>query len=38
MKSFNLQLTWMDLEGIRLSERQPMEKDKHNMISLICVI
>lgn len=28
----------MDLEGIRLSERQPMEKDKHHMISLICVI
>ena len=26
--------TWMDLEGIMLSEIRPTEKDKHCMISL----
>ena len=28
--------TWMDLEGIMLSEISQMEKDKYCMISLIC--
>ena len=28
--------TWMDLEGIRLSEISQTEKDKYCMISLIC--
>ena len=28
--------TWMDLEGIMLSEISQTEKDKHCMISLIC--
>lgn len=27
--------TWMDVEGITLSENKP-EKDKHCMISLMC--
>ena len=30
--------TWMDLEGIILSEIGQMEKDKYCMISLICGI
>ena len=30
--------TWIDLESIRLSELSHMEKDKYQMISLICVI
>ena len=30
--------TWMDLEGIRLSEISQTEKDKYHMISLICGI
>ena len=30
--------TWMDLEGITLSERSQTEKDKYSMISLICGI
>ena len=30
--------TWMDLEIIMLSEVSQIEKDKYNMISLICVI
>ena len=30
--------TWMDLEGIMLSEISQTEKDKYCMISLICVI
>ena len=30
--------TWMDLEIIILSEVSQTEKDKHYMISLICVI
>lgn len=30
--------TWMDLEGIMLSEISQTEKDKHHMISLICRI
>ena len=28
--------TWMELEGIMLSELSQAEKDKHQMISLIC--
>ena len=28
--------TWMELEGIMLSEICQMEKDKYQMISLIC--
>ena len=27
--------TWMDLEGIMLSERSQLEKDKHHMVSFI---
>ena len=30
--------TWMDLEGIALSEISQTEKDKYCMISLICGI
>ena len=30
--------TWMDLEGIMLSEISQSEKDKYHMISLICGI
>ena len=30
--------TWMDLEGIRLSEISQTEKDKYCIISLICEI
>ena len=30
--------TWVDLEGIMLSEISQMEKDKHCMISFICGI
>ena len=30
--------TWMDLEGIMLSEISQTEKDKHHMILLICGI
>ena len=30
--------TWMDLEGIMLSEIRQTEKDKYHMISLICAI
>ena len=30
--------TWMDLEGIMLSEISQTEKDRHFMISLICGI
>ena len=30
--------TWMDLEGIMLSEICQKEKDKYCMISLICEI
>ena len=30
--------TWMDLEGIMLSEISQTEKDKYSMISLICGI
>ena len=33
-----LAATWMDLEGIVLSEINQMEKDKHCMISLVCGI
>ena len=28
--------TWMELEGIMLSETSQEEKDKYQMISLIC--
>ena len=28
--------TWMDVEGIMLSEINQVEKDKYQMISLIC--
>ena len=30
--------TWMDFEGIMLSEICETEKDKHCMISLVCTI
>ena len=30
--------TWMDLEGIMLSETSQTETDKHYMISLLCGI
>ena len=30
--------TWMDLEGIMLSETNQTEKEKQHMISFICVI
>ena len=30
--------TWMDLEGLMLSEISQTEKDKYRMISLICGI
>ena len=30
--------TWMDLEGIMLSEISQMEKDKYHMILLLCGI
>ena len=30
--------SWMDLEGIKLSETSQKEKDKCHMISLICGI
>ena len=29
--------TWMELEGIMLSEISQVEKDKYQMISLICI-
>ena len=31
-------VTWVDLEGIMLSEKSHIEKDKYCMISLICEI
>ena len=31
-------ITWMDLEGIELSETSQTEKDKYCMISIICGI
>ena len=31
-------ITWMELEGIMLSEISQMEKDKYPMVSLICGI
>ena len=34
----SLAITWMDLEGIVLSEVSQTEKDKYCMISLICGI
>ena len=30
--------TWMDLEGIMLSETNQTEKEKYHIISFICVI
>ena len=33
-----LATTWMELEGIMLSEISQMEKDKHYMLILICGI
>ena len=30
--------TWMDLDGMTLSEISQTEKDKYHMISLICEI
>ena len=30
--------TWMDLEGIMLSEISQVEKDKYQIISLICEV
>ena len=30
--------TWMELEGIMLSEISQLEKDSHHMVSLICGI
>ena len=37
-KILPLAATWMDLEGIMLSEISQTEKDKYCMISLICGI
>ena len=31
-------ITWVDLEGIMLSEISQIEKDKYHLISLICEI
>jgi len=31
-------ITWMDLEGIMLSNMSQTEKDKSCMISLVCVV
>ena len=31
-------VTWMDLEGIMLSEISQTEKDKYHMISFLCGI
>ena len=31
-------ITWVDLEGIMLSEISQTEKDKYHLISLICEI
>ena len=28
-------LTWMELEGVMLSEISPLEKDKHYMVSFV---
>ena len=33
-----LATTWLDLEGVILSEVSQAEKDKHHMMSLICGI
>ena len=35
MKSCHLQLSWMELEGIMLSEVSQTEKDKHSMLLLV---
>ena len=35
---FPFVITWMDLEGIMLSEISQTEKDKYCMISLMCGI
>ena len=36
LKSLPLATTWMELEGIMLSEISQVEKDKNQMSSLIC--
>ena len=36
--TFTLVTAWVDLESITLSERSQSEKDKYNVISLICGI
>ena len=35
-ENFPFLTTWMGLDGIKLSEVNPMEKDKYCMFSLIC--
>ena len=35
-KSLPLATTWMEIEGIMLSEISQVEKDKYQMSSLIC--
>ena len=37
-ENFPFATTWMDLEGIMLSEIRQTEKDKHCMLPLICGI
>ena len=37
-KTFPFATTWMDFEGIMLSETSQTEKDKYRMISLTCEI
>ena len=37
-KTFPFATTWMDFEGIMLSETSQTEKDKYHMISLMCGI
>ena len=36
--NFPFVATWMGLDGIKLSEVNPMEKDKYCVFSLICEI
>ena len=35
---FSFAITWMELEGIMLSEISQTEKDKYLMLSLVCGI
>ena len=37
-RSFAISTTWIDLEGIRLSEVNQTENDKHCLISFLCGI